>query len=181
MGKRFDALSDRHGEFIGKQKMFFVATASAEGRVNLSPKGMDSFRILSPNRVVWLNLTGSGNETASHLLETPRMTVMFCSFEGEPLILRLYGKAKAWHPGEGSWEELYSLFPASVGARQVIEMEIDLVQTSCGFAVPLYAYQGQRTLLEEWAENRGPEGIRAYWSEKNTISLDGKPTGIPGA
>lgn len=181
MGKRFEALTEHHGEFIARQKMFFVATASVDGRVNLSPKGSDSFRVLGPNRVVWLNLTGSGNETAAHLREVPRMTVMFCSFEGEPLILRLYGTARAIHPGEGNWADFVGLFPPAVGARQVIELDVDLVQTSCGFSVPLYAYQGERTLLTDWAERRGPEGIRTYWKEKNSLSLDGKPTGIEAA
>lgn len=178
MGQRFPSLSDKHIEFVAAQKMFFVATAMEDGRVNLSPKGADTFRVLGPDRAVWLNLTGSGNETATHLARHPRMTVMFCAFEGAPLILRLYGIARAIHRNDPDWTEFVGLFPASPGARQVVELRIDLVQTSCGFQVPLYAYQGDRTLLDDWARNKGEEGIRAYWQEKNLLSLDGLETGI---
>ena len=178
MGQRFPSLTDKHIEFIAEQKLFFVATAMETGRVNLSPKGSDSFRVLDPNRAVWLNLTGSGNETATHLSRNPRMTVMFCAFEGTPLILRLYGIARAIHRNTTDWTEFVDLFPASVGARQLVELRIELVQSSCGFQVPLYEFQRDRTLLDDWAHKKGEAGIRDYWREKNVVSLDGLETGI---
>lgn len=180
MGKRFDAITDAQREFIAAQKLYFVATAAPEGRVNLSPKGMDSLRVLGENRVIWLNVTGSGNETAAHLLESPRMTLMFAAFEGTPLILRLYGTARAVHPDEDGWAALIAHFPPLPGARQVFDLQVEQVQTSCGMAVPFFDYTGERDALNRWAENKGEDGIRAYWSERNATSLDGKPTGIPG-
>ncbi|WIO74754.1 pyridoxamine 5'-phosphate oxidase family protein [Porticoccaceae bacterium LTM1] len=141
---------------------------------------MDSFRVLSGSKEAWLNLTGSGNETAAHVLENRRMTIMFCSFDKQPLILRLYGKAKAIHPREDEWRDLMRLFPEYTGARQVFEVDIELVQTSCGYAVPFYDLVGERPTLRKWADNRGREGVEEYWQEKNTKSLDGKDTGIIG-
>jgi len=178
MGQQFPSLSEKHVEFIAGQKLFFVATATENSRVNLSPKGGDSFRVLDANRVAWLNYTGSGNETAAHLRIHPRMTVMFCSFEGAPLILRLYGIARAIHHNDPDWSEFAAHFPANPGARQVIEMRVELVQTSCGFSVPLFEYKGDRPLLDEWAANKGTEGLREYWAKKNVLSLDGLETGI---
>jgi len=178
MGKILTKLSTSLKDFIHNQQMFFVATAPADGRVNLSPKGMDTFRILGDNRVLWLNLTGSGNETAAHVLENSRMTIMFCSFQGNPLILRLYGTATFYQPGDAEWDALAADFPPYGGQRQIFEMEIDSVQTSCGYAVPFYEYKEQRTRLEKWADDKGESGIHAYWEEKNKVSLDGKPTGI---
>ncbi len=178
MGQRFPAMSDRHREFVERQRMFFVGTAAADGRVNVSPKGLDALRVLGPNRVAWLNLTGSGNETAAHLLEQERMTLMFCAFEGAPLILRLYGRAAALHPRDAGWAGLASMFPALAGARQIIDLRVDLVLTSCGLGVPLYDYQGQRDGLEAWARSKGEDGVRRYWEEKNRLSLDGKATGV---
>lgn len=180
MGKQYQEIEPKHQEFIKEQKMFFVATAAPEGMVNLSPKGLDSLRILDKNRVIWLNLTGSGNETAAHLLENPRMTLMFCAFEGNPIILRLYGQAKVYHPRDAAWGELISHFPPLAGARQIFELSVELVQSSCGFAVPLYEYKGQRQILLDWADKKGQEGIQEYWQEKNQQSLDGKKTGILG-
>ncbi|MCB1957647.1 MAG: pyridoxamine 5'-phosphate oxidase family protein [Rhodocyclaceae bacterium] len=174
----FDAISDRHRAFIEAQKMFFVATATAEGRINLSPKGMDALRVLGPNRVAWLNLTGSGNESAAHVQVDPRMTVMLCAFEGSPMIVRLYGRARAVHRTDADWPALSALFGERQGARQVFDLEVDSVQTSCGFAVPFFDYQGERDLLVQWADKKGDEGIRAYWAEKNQTSIDGLPTGI---
>jgi predicted pyridoxine 5'-phosphate oxidase superfamily flavin-nucleotide-binding protein len=134
MAERFDSLSEKLIEFIGKQHMFFVGTAAAEGTVNVSPKGMDSFRILSPTKAAWLNLTGSGNETAAHILENSRMTIMFCSFDKQPLILRVYGQATTVHPRDEQWAELSAFFPEYTGARQIFSLDIELVQTSCGYA-----------------------------------------------
>lgn len=178
MGKKYPALDETHMAFIRAQKIFFVGTAAAQGRVNVSPKGLDSLRVLSPQRVAWLNLTGSGNETAAHVHEQDRMTLMFCAFEGAPNILRLYGHAQAIHPRDEAWREFAALFPAIPGARQIFDLSIDLVQTSCGFGVPLFEYAGERDQLLRWAEGKGEAGLRQYWQDRNQVSLDGKPTGI---
>lgn len=178
MAEHFDRLNDRHIQFINNQHIYFVGTAGMEGSVNISPKGMDSFRVLDNTTIAWLNLTGSGNETAAHVLENSRMTVMFCSFDKQPLILRLYGKARAIHPRDKRWPELLALFPHHAGARQVFELELELVQTSCGYAVPYYQLKGERTTLEKWAVKRGQQGIEQYWLDENLTSLDGKPTGV---
>ncbi|MFZ1412445.1 MAG: pyridoxamine 5'-phosphate oxidase family protein [Micropruina sp.] len=180
MATQFPQLTPKLERFIRDQRMFFVATAGPQGRVNLSPKGLDSLRVLAPHRVAWLNGTGSGNETAAHLLQNPRMTLMFCSFEGPPMILRLYGAARMVRPRDADWSELVALFPALPGARQVFDLTVDLVQTSCGFAVPLFDYVEQRDLLTTWAENRGPEGLATYQRERNATSIDGYPTGVTG-
>jgi hypothetical protein len=178
MGDRFTELTGKHIEFIQQQHIFFVATAASEGTVNVSPKGMDTLRVVNEHQVVWLNLTGSGNETSAHVQENGRMTLMFCSFERQPLILRLYGQAKVVHSGDGEWEELSNLFEEYVGARQFFELSIELVQASCGFGVPFFEYVGEREAAIKWANSRGREGIKEYWKEKNQTSLDGKPTNI---
>lgn len=178
MGKQFSAISAAHQQFIVQQKFFFVATAAPEGRINLSPKGLDALRVIDENKVIWLNLTGSGNETAAHLLENPRMTLMFCSFDKNPLILRLYGTAKCYQRQDGAWHQWVDHFPHLPGVRQIFELQVDLVQSSCGFGIPLYDYIGDRDTLVAWADKKGEEEINAYWAEKNQISLDGKPTGI---
>ncbi|GAA1078813.1 pyridoxamine 5'-phosphate oxidase family protein [Tsukamurella spumae] len=179
MATQYDHITERLQAFIEDQHMFFVATAAPDGRVNVSPKGLDSLRIIGPNRVLWLNGTGSGNETAAHLLRSPRITLMFCAFEGKPLILRLYGTARAVHDGEPGWPELLASFPPMRGARNIFDVDVDLVQTSCGFGVPLYEYDGQRTLMDSWAENKGDEGLERYQQERNLLSIDGFPTGLP--
>lgn len=178
MGKRLEIITPELQHFIENQKIYFVATAMHTGTVNLSPKGMDSFRILSPNRVMWLNVTGSGNETAAHLLENDRITIMFCAFEGKPLILRLYGHGKVYHQRDSEWETYYSLFPDLAGARQLVDIQIDTVQTSCGMAVPFMDYNREREELSRWAEKKGEDGIHDYWEQKNTVSFDGMKTGI---
>lgn len=178
MATQYDEISDRHRRFIERQPMFFVATAARDGRVNLSPKGLDSLRVLSPGRVVWLNGTGSGNETAAHLLDHDRMTIMFCSFAREPLILRLYGRAREVQPSDAEWPELAGLFPPLHGARQLFDVDVDLVVTSCGYGVPLMEEVGQRDLMDRWAEKKGEAGLAAYHAEKNLVSLDGMPTGL---
>lgn len=166
--------------FIEKQHLFFVATAAPDGRVNLSPKGMDSLRVKGPNRIVWLSVTGSGNETAAHLLESPRMTLMFCAFEGDARILRTYGTARVIHPKDPDWEEYASDFPRMAGSRQIFDMQADLVQTSCGTGVPLMTFDTQRggDELLPYFDEMGEDGVRDYWQRKNKLSLDGKPTGI---
>ena len=179
MGQRFPSIGERHRKFIEAQRVFFVATAAADGRVNVSPKGMDTLRVLDPGRVAWLNLTGSGNETAAHLRENDRITLMFCAFEGAPLILRLYGRARVVHAGGEGWAERAALFPARDGMRQVVDVAVELVQTSCGLGVPLYDYRADRDGLDAWARQKGEDGIRRYWEDKNRVSIDGKPTGMP--
>jgi len=178
MAQQYTEINDILQQFIEQQQIFFVATAASEGRVNLSPKGMDSFRIVNKNKVVWLNLTGSSNETAAHLIENDRISLMFCAFEGKPLILRVYGYAKVYHHRDSQWPHFIALFPHFAGARQIIEVEVDLVQTSCGMGVPRFDFVEQRESLTEWAEKKGPEGLREYWKQRNQISLDGKPTKI---
>lgn len=178
MGQQFSAISDKHQLFIERQNIFFVGTATADSRVNISPKGMDSFRVLGPNRVIWLNVTGSGNETAAHVLHNPRMTIMFCAFEGNPVILRLYGKATAIHSADAEWKTLFPLLNPIPGARQIFDMTVDLVQSSCGMAVPFFDYQGERTQLSEWAEKKGEDGVAEYWEKKNQFTIDGIPTHI---
>lgn len=178
MAKQYAQLTGELSGFIRQQKIFFVGTAAGDGRVNVSPKGMDTLRVVAANRVVWLNLTGSSNETAAHLLENARITLMFCSFDSAPLILRLYGQARVLHPRDAGWDSLAALFPAIPGARQIIDVALDLVQTSCGMAVPLFDFKAERDQLEQWAENKGPQGLQQYWQEKNQHSIDGKPTGI---
>ena len=183
MGQKFKGLSAIHTQFIAEQNMFFVATAAADGRVNLSPKGLDAFRVISHNKIAWLNLTGSGNETAAHLLEHSRMTIMFCAFQGQPIILRLYGHAHALYQrdldeADSEWEMYAQHFNLIEGARQIFVMELDLVQTSCGMAVPLFEFQSQRNQLVDWAKDKGKDGVAQYWLDKNQLSLDQKPTGI---
>lgn len=178
MAKQFDELSEPLLEFIAAQKVFFVGTATMDSRVNVSPKGMDSFRTLSSKRVVWLNLTGSGNETAAHIQQDSRMTIMFCAFEGAPLILRLYGTAKVIHQNDPEWQGLFAHFTPLPGARQIFDLAVELVQTSCGFGVPFLSYTGERDTLESWATKKGDDGLRQYWDEKNQFSIDNIPTHI---
>jgi len=178
MGKIASKITKRTQQFIEKQKLFFVATTPINGRINLSPKGMDSFRVLNENRVLWLNVTGSGNETAAHLLENNRITIMFCAFEGAPNILRLYGKGKEVKPNDSEWNELISLFPETPGTRQIFDIEIESTQNSCGMSIPFYEYKEERNQLNDWAEEIGKDGVSQYWEEKNQTSIDGLPTNI---
>ncbi|MEO1258834.1 MAG: pyridoxamine 5'-phosphate oxidase family protein [Bacteroidota bacterium] len=178
MAKIMTSINDSIKGFIEKQHLFFVGTAAKDGRVNISPKGMDTLRVVDKNRVVWMNLTGSGNETAAHLLDTNRMTLMFCSFAEMPLILRLYGSVKTLHKRDDEWAELSSMFPLHNGARQIFDLHVETVQTSCGYAVPFYDFKAPRNRLAEWADKKGEEGILDYWEEKNTTSIDGFETGI---
>ncbi len=178
MAKVFDRITDELQEFITAQHIFFVATApmNPTGHINVSPKGLDSFRILSPNRVAYLDLTGSGNETSAHLKENERITLMFCAFQGSPSILRLYGRGYTVLPETSQWDNLYSLFPQILGSRQIIVADIDRVQTSCGYGVPLYEHQGERENLVKWASKKGEQGLRDYRQQKNLVSIDGLPT-----
>ena len=182
MGKMWAEITDSQQRFITAQKMFFTATAATDGRVNVSPKGLDAFRVITPRRVAYLDLTGSGNETAAHLALVNRITIMFCAFEGNPLILRLYGRGRAVHPRDGDWAQLRPLLgPPIPGERQIIDVTVDSVQTSCGFGVPLMAFEADREILIDWAEKKGDAGVKAYWEEKNTRSIDGFPTHLLGS
>ena len=178
MAKQFDSLNEDHRQFIAAQHMFFCGTAADEGRVNISPKGMDSLRILGPNRIIWRNLSGSGNETAAHVAHHNRMTLMWCGFEKRPMIMRAYGTARTLHPRDADFVALNAGFPHDNGARQIFDMAVDLLQTSCGWGVPFYAYQGERDVLAQWSQDKGPEGIAANWVRDNQHSIDGLPTHI---
>lgn len=178
MGKLHAVLSAQMIEFIAKQKLFFVATAAPGSRINLSPKGLDSLRVLNDRRVIWLNLTGSGNETAAHVQQDPRMTIMFCSFEGPPLILRLYGTARAVHRNDSDWPDLLTRFGNLPGARQIFDLTVESVQTSCGNAVPCYQYVGDREQLTDWLQKKGDDGVAQYWRTSNQFSIDHIPTHV---
>ena len=178
MAKRDTKISDQIKTFIEKQKIYFVATATQDSHINLSPKGMDSLKIINSQQVIWLNLTGSGNETAAHLQEDKRMTIMLTAFEGAPLIVRLYGNATAIHKNDPEWKTLYAKFEPLPGARQIFILDIDLVQSSCGMATPFFDFVAERTQLSDWSKKIGEKGIQKYWQDKNQTSLDGKPTHI---
>jgi len=179
MSNFFTEITPELQSFITSQKIFFVATAAAEGRINLSPKGLaDTFKIVDNNRVLWLNLTGSGNETAAHVLKNDRMTIMFCSFEGKPLILRLYGNAKVYHERDTEFQENKHLFPEIPGTRQIVDVVIDSVQTSCGYAVPFMDFKEERQQLNSWAKKQGKDRIEKYWKKHNMESIDGFETEI---
>ena len=178
MAVKFESINKAHKEFIEKQKMYVIGSAGAEGFINVSPKGMDSFKIIDENTVVWMNHTGSGNETSAHVQENGRMTIMFNSFEETPLILKLYGEAIVVHNKDERWEELSSHFAEFMGVRQFFEMKVELVLTSCGFGVPLYKYIGERNKLQKWAEKKGRDGLKIYWSEKNVETLNGVKTNL---
>ena len=176
MGAVLDALDQKLIDWIGEQHVFFVATAPAEGgHVNLSPKGHDALRVLDPTTVAYLDLTGSGAETIAHTRENGRMTIMLCAFDGPPLILRLYGAGTAHAVGSPRYEELVERFPAIPGARAVIELAIDRVQTSCGYSIPFMDYREERPTLQQWAARKGQDGLEDYWAEKNVESIDGLP------
>jgi hypothetical protein len=176
MAQFYSQLTPELQAFIQGQKMFFTATAPQQGRINLSPKGMDTFRILDSQTVAYLDLTGSGNETAAHLTENGRMTIMFCSFSEVPLILRLYGHGRAIRPREQDWQTFHAFFSSLPGERQIVVLEIESVQTSCGYAVPLYQFKAERQTLVNWAQTKGEKGLRNYWQAKNQTSIDGLPT-----
>lgn len=178
MGKFHEKITEDHKAFIESQHIFFVATAplSEEGHVNLSPKGLDCFKVLSPYRVAYMDLISSGNETSAHTTENGRITFMFCSFEKTPLILRLYGKGQTVLPGDPEWAELAAHFTIYPSTRQIITAYITKIQTSCGFGVPQFEFVGDRNIHFEWAEKKGPEGLQQYIEDNNQFSLDGLPT-----
>lgn len=181
MAKAYSAIDDNLRTFIERQKIFFVASAAPAGCVNLSPKGMDSLRVFSPSRVAYLDLTGSGNETSAHVeaSEDRRLTMMFCAFEGPPTILRLYGRGTIFRLRTREYEALLPHFTEVVGARQIVQLDIERVQTSCGYAVPFFDYREERPNYIRWAENKGEDGLETYRREHNVRSIDGFPTGWP--
>lgn len=178
MGQKFSSIEDRHRSFIEAQKIFFVASAAPQGRVNVSPKGMASFRVLGPNEVAYLDYTGSGSETRAHLLASPdrRLTIMFCAFDGDPVILRLYGQGVSHMRGTPDYAQQIGHFDEKPGARQIVRLAVDLVQTSCGMGVPLYDYKQDRQSLVTYWVRQGAEGLKRYWQKKNVASIDGLPT-----
>jgi hypothetical protein len=175
MGKVYDGIDSALESFIGRQHVFFVGTApgSPEGHLNVSPKGLDTFRILGPKSVAYLDLTGSGIETVAHLRENGRITLMFCAFEGRPLIVRLYGRGRVVEPGDADWDGLIARFPEYPGARSVVVVAVERIADSCGFAVPVYQYQGERPQLIDYAVRKGPDGLERYKARKNRASIDG--------
>ena len=177
MGELFSEIDERNAKFIRAQRVFFVATApsGAEGHVNLSPKGLDSFAILDATTVAYLDLVGSGIETAAHLRDNGRIVVMFCAFEGPPRILRLHGRGEAVEPGDPDWEELLARFPSYDAPRCIVRARLDRISDSCGYGVPLYRYEGERDQLTKWAGRKGPDDIERYKAENNTRSIDGLP------
>ncbi|HEY9770494.1 MAG TPA: pyridoxamine 5'-phosphate oxidase family protein [Coleofasciculaceae cyanobacterium] len=176
MAKFYSQLTLPLQTFIQKQKIFFTATAPLSGRINLSPKGIDTFRCIDAQTVVYLDLTGSGNETAAHLHENGRITIMFSSFDKNPLILRLYGRGEVISRQSDCFKTLHSLFPDTPGERQIILLKIESVQTSCGFGVPIYEFKEERETLIDWAAKKGKSGIEQYQQAKNLESIDGLPT-----
>src|SRR5208337_2220173 len=179
MSEFFDHVTPELARFISAQKVFFVATAAPEGRINLSPKGMDTFRVLDPNRVAYLDLTGSGNETAAHLLRDGRITIMFCSFDKDAEIARIYGRGASIRPDDSRWPELVANFPQLPGVRQVMEIRVESAMTSCGYAVPRMREMTARDTLEKYWTKRGEEAKELYWQTHNLRSIDGLPTGMP--
>jgi len=181
MGKTYEEITPALADWVKEQKLFFVATAplAADGFVNCSPKGLDSFRILGPREVAYLDLTGSGIETLAHLKENGRIVIMFCAFTGPPQIVRFHGTGEAILPGEARFEDLSRHFTEHIGTRSIIRIDVDRISDSCGYAVPLYDFVGDREVLTKWSEKKGPRGIEDYQRTKNTRSLDGLP-GLPG-
>jgi len=164
--------------FLSEQLVFFTATAPVQGRINISPRGMDTLRCLDERTVAYLDLTGSGNETAAHLRENGRMTIMCCSFSEQPLILRLYGLGRVVSRDTGEWERLRPRFPDIPGARQIIVLNIDSIQTSCGFGAPIFGDGRARPTLKDWAQRKGEAGLADYRHEHNRVSIDGLDTGL---
>jgi hypothetical protein len=181
MAKFFDHIEPPLKEFIERQHIFFTASATADSRINLSPKGSDSFRVLGENAVAYLDQTGSGNEAAAHLRADGRLTIMFCAFEGSPMILRLYGRGRPLPRGCDEYEQILATAfngDEPPGARQIVVLDVESVQTSCGYSVPLHDYKDERPTLKNWASRKGRDGIKEYWREKNVTSIDGLPTGM---
>jgi Pyridoxamine 5'-phosphate oxidase len=181
MGKQFASMTPAHRDFIARQHIFFAASATATSRVNVSPRPTDALRVLDERTVAFLDLTGSGSETAAHLRADGRITLMFCALDEPPNILRLYGRGTSLPRGSGDCAALLASAYGNqepLGARQIVRIDIDLVQTSCGYGVPLFEYVGERDTLHRWAEKKGDAGLEEYRRQKNAHSLDGLPTGL---
>ncbi len=178
MAAFYEKLNDKLTDFVRRQPIYFVATAARDGRINLSPKGNDTLRVLNEKTVAYLDLTGSGSETSAHLIADGRITMMLCSFEGDPLILRLYGRGEVVRPNDPKWLDLVGNFTQLPGQRQIVVLHIDSVQTSCGFAVPKMDLVEPRNVLVDWADKQGPDGLVEYRARKNVKSIDGLPTGF---
>ena len=178
MGKQFSKIEEQHRTLIEGQKIFFVASAAPKGRINVSPKGMGTFRVLGANEVAYLDCTGSGSETRAHLVASPdkRLTIMFCAFVGPPAILRLYGQGRSLMRGTPEYGAMVHHFEEIPGARQIVRLEVDLVQVSCGMGVPLFDYKEDRQSLVRYWINQGADNLRKYWGLKNMASIDGLPT-----
>lgn len=175
MGRVYDDISEEQALWIGEQPMFFVATAAPGAHVNVSPRGLDTFRVLGPRRVAWLDLTGSGIETVAHLRADGRITLMFCAFDGLPKILRLYGQGRVLEPGDAGYDELRSRFPDLPGERAIIDVSVGRIADSCGFGVPRMDFVGPRDQILASADRKGPEKIAEYQALKNARSIDGLP------
>lgn len=177
MGKVFDSITPELQRWISKQKMFFVATAplAGTGHINCSPKGGDSFRVLGPRAIAYQDLTGSGIETIAHLRENGRVVIMFCAFRGPPKIVRLHGRGKVIEPSDDRFAEAAAGFTPHPGTRAIIRIEVERISDSCGYAVPLYDFVGERTVLDEWIDRKGPEGLVDYRARRNAESIDGLP------
>ena len=177
VGKTYSAIDEGLANFIREQRVFFVATAprADEGHANLSPKGLEGLRVLGPRCVAYLDLVGSGIETAAHLRENGRIVLMFCSFEGPPRILRLHGRGEVVEPGDGAWQELAASFPPYDNARAIIRVDVTRIADSCGYGVPLYQYRGDRKQLFDWSQRKGSDGLARYKADENRLSLDGLP------
>lgn len=178
MSKQRECIDDDLAGWIRKQGVFFVATAplSAEGHINISPKGGDSFRVLGPMEVVYQDYTGSGAETAAHLRENGRIIIMFCAFEGSPRIMRLHGRGTVITRGQARFAEFEAMFPKNPGTRAFVHVAVTRVSTSCGYSAPLYKIMGERDTLDRWAEKQGPNGLVEYRAQKNRRSIDGLPS-----
>jgi len=182
MGKLYSEIDDRIRAFVERQQLFFVATAPAgpNGHVNCSPKGLDSFRVLGPKTVAYLDYVGSGAETIAHLRENGRIVILFCAFQGPPRILRFHGRGQVFEPGETGFGALLEAFEPGKGLRAIIRVVLDRISDSCGFGVPLMRYEGERTQLEALAGRLGQEGLARYRQEHNTESIDGLPALLGG-
>lgn len=181
MAEFFPALTREHRAFIAKQAVFFVATTAADVRINLSPKGMDSFRVLDERTVAYLDVAGSGNETNAHLLADGRITIMFCAFDQPALIFRIYGRGRAVLPQDAEWRALHARFEPLPGTRQIFVIAIEQVQTSCGWGVPQMELVRERPTLRKYGEKFTPEQMLGYWQGAEATSIDGLPTRLPAA
>src|SRR5215472_10998051 len=178
MSNWYKSITDELKEFIAAQKVFFVATAPTLGRINLSPKGMDTFRVISPHLVIYLDITGSGNETAAHLLDNGRITIMFCSFDKTARIARLYGHGRPIHRDDANWREYLAMFPPEPGVRQIMEIDVESAMTSCGYGVPVMETPNERDTLRKYWQKRDDDTLIAYQHKENERSIDGLPTGL---